>query len=96
VLTEELIIDAKDTVLGRLATFVAKELLAGKHVQIVNAEKALISGRKKATFDHYKRWLRIRTITNPRKGLHHHKYPEDILRRTIRGVCRSTEGCLKT
>jgi ribosomal protein uL13 len=65
---------------------VAKELLKGKRVHVVNAEKALISGRKEAVFDHYKAWLRARTLTSPRKGPFHYRYPEDILRRTIRGM----------
>ena len=38
--------DAKDRVLGRVASTVAKELLNGKKVAIVNAEMAFITGSK--------------------------------------------------
>ena len=37
-------IDASDMVLGRLSSFVAKELLKGEQVHIVNAEKAVVIG----------------------------------------------------
>ena len=38
--------DASDKVLGRLASTVAKDLLKGKKVAVVNAEKAFITGNK--------------------------------------------------
>ena len=40
------IIDAKGLILGRLASNVAKRLLDGESVIILNAEKAAISGKK--------------------------------------------------
>ena len=39
-----LIIDGKDKLLGRLATQVAKLLLKGEEVAIINAEEIKISG----------------------------------------------------
>ena len=42
------IIDATDLVLGRMANQVAKRLLQGEEIQIVNAEKAIVSGTTKA------------------------------------------------
>jgi large subunit ribosomal protein L13 len=80
------VFEGKDMVLGRLATFVAKELLKGNHVDIVNAEKILISGRREATFEHYEAWLGTRNVANPRKGPFHPKLPEDIARRAVRGM----------
>ena len=45
--SEYIVFDGKDKVLGRLASAVAKELLNGKKVAIVNAEQSIISGNKK-------------------------------------------------
>lgn len=41
------IIDAKDAVVGRVASFAAKEALKGEEIVIINCEKAIISGNKK-------------------------------------------------
>lgn len=81
-----MIIDGKDLVLGRLASFVAKRLLDGQQVTIVNAEQVVISGRKEATFDAYDAWLETRNLTNPRKGPFHLKRPEELVRGAVRGM----------
>lgn len=81
-----MIIDGKDLVLGRLASFVAKRLLEGEQVVIVNAEQVVVSGRKEATFDAYDAWLKTRNLTNPRKGPFHPKRPQELVRRAVRGM----------
>ncbi len=81
-----MIIDGKDLVLGRLASFVAKSLLCGERVTIVNAEGVVISGKKDTTFDSYKAWLGTRNVANPRKGPFHLKRPEELVRIAIRGM----------
>jgi len=48
------LIDGDKYVLGRFATFVAKLLLEGNHVAIINAEKLVISGKKEAIVAKYK------------------------------------------
>src|SRR3989344_4496466 len=52
-----MIIDAKDLILGRLSTIVAKRALLGDKIDIVNCEMAVISGRRKNILDSYK-WKR--------------------------------------
>ncbi len=81
-----LIVDGKDSVLGRMSTFVAKALLSGEKVSVVNAEKVVISGRKEATYAHYDAWRLSRNIANPLKGPFHHKSPEDVVAATIKGM----------
>jgi len=41
------IIDGTNAVMGRLASYVAKEALKGEEINIVNCERVLISGNKK-------------------------------------------------
>ena len=48
-----IVIDATGSVAGRLATAVAKKLLQGETVVIVNAELAIISGDRWKVLDHY-------------------------------------------
>jgi large subunit ribosomal protein L13 len=80
------VVNGKDLVLGRLASFVAKRLLAGEKVAIVNAEQAVISGGRDATLRTYRAWLETRNIANPRKGPFHPKRPEGIVRLAVRGM----------
>jgi len=44
------IYDATNQIVGRLATYVAKDLLNGEQVVVVNAEKAVLSGNPKMKF----------------------------------------------
>ncbi|MGQ9788228.1 MAG: 50S ribosomal protein L13 [Candidatus Hadarchaeaceae archaeon] len=81
-----IIIDGKDLVLGRLGSFVAKRLLEGERVTVLNADQVIISGRKDNTLASYRAWLETRNIANPRKGPQHPKRPEDIVRRAVRGM----------
>ncbi len=81
-----MLIDATDLVLGRMASYVAKRLLEGEKITIVNAEKAVISGRREATFNEYDAWMKIRNLVNPRKGPFHPRRPEDLVRRAVRGM----------
>jgi len=81
-----MIIDAKDLILGRMASSVAKRLLEGEKVAIVNAEQAIISGRRKLTFDVYDAWLEIGSIVNPKKGPFHPRKPNDLVRLAVRGM----------
>jgi len=78
------IIDATDAPIGRLATRVAKRLLAGEEIQIINAEKAVITGRKEEIRERY---LKRRKIGGTkRKGPYFPRMPHMILKRTIRGM----------
>jgi len=81
-----MIVDGKDLVLGRLASFAAKRLLEGEKVTILNAEHVIVSGRGDTTVDSYRAWLGTRNVANPRRGPIHPKRPEDIVRRAVRGM----------
>ncbi len=81
-----LVIDATDLILGRMASFVAKRLLEGERVAIVNAERAVISGKREATFKAYDAWMEIRNLVNPKKGPFHPRRPDALVRLTVRGM----------
>jgi large subunit ribosomal protein L13 len=76
-------IDADGAVLGRLASEVAKRLLGGEDITVVNAEKALVTGSKGNLMFHYKQQ---RVIGSTRKGPFFPRMPDRILRRTVRGM----------
>jgi large subunit ribosomal protein L13 len=81
-----IVVDADGLILGRLASIVARRLLCGERIAVVNAEKAIISGNRKSIVREYKEKLRIRTLVNPAKGPFHPRRPDTILRRTVRGM----------
>jgi len=77
------IIDAKGLVLGRMASIIANRLLQGETITIVNAERAVISGKKQSKVREAKTFLEV---GHPKKGPFHPKRPDQIVRRTIRGM----------
>ena len=81
-----IIINAEDTITGRLASLVAKRLLSGEQIIIVNAEKALISGNPGSIAKKDLTRYHIRTKSNPLKGPFFPRKPDQILKRTIRGM----------
>jgi large subunit ribosomal protein L13 len=76
-------INAEGLILGRLSSEVAKKLLNGERVIIVNAENAIISGKKKMKIMEAKEFLEV---GYPRKGPFHYRKPDKILRITVRGM----------
>jgi large subunit ribosomal protein L13 len=81
-----IVYDAKDKVLGRLASTVAKELLNGKSVAVINAEKAFISGNKLSIVKRYKVRLGLQEKENPEHSPHWPRRPDMLVRRIIRGM----------
>lgn len=77
------IINAEGLILGRMASIVAKRLLTGERIIVVNAEKAVISGKRKSKIAEAKLFLEV---GYPRQGPLHYKRPDRILRRTVRGM----------
>ena len=55
-----------DHIAGRLSSNVAKLLLEGNRVTVVNSEKIMISGRKKSIIGEYKQFLKISSILHPK------------------------------
>lgn len=82
----ELVIDATNAILGRLSAKIAKLLLSGRKVVIVNAEKAVISGAPEIVIKKYKEIWEIHSRTNPRRGPFHYSRPDLFVKRTIRGM----------
>jgi large subunit ribosomal protein L13 len=80
------VIDTDGLILGRLSSTVAKRLLSGEKIALVNADKVIVSGNRTSIVREYKERLRIRTLVNPAKGPFHPRRPDTILRRTIRGM----------
>lgn len=79
-------IDATNLVLGRLSTVVAKKVLGGEQVTIINAEKAVVTGTQQAALIRYKRRDGLTAKGNPHKGPKFSRMPDRLLRHAIRGM----------
>ena len=76
-------IDGKNAILGRLASKVAKQLLRGESVSIINAERIIVTGSPSQIKEKY--------LARRRRGSAHHgpfypTRPDLIVRRTVRGM----------
>ncbi len=82
----DLVVDAEGKILGRMASYVAKELLKGKRVAIVNAEKAVITGNPQTILNKYLTRRSIQSTIHPRKSPVQPRTPDRIVWRTVRGM----------
>jgi large subunit ribosomal protein L13 len=77
------VIDADGLILGRMASKIAKRLLEGEKLVVVNAEKAVISGRKKSKIIEAKEFLQV---GGAGRGPYHYRRPDRIVRKTVKGM----------
>lgn len=89
-MSNEIIIDAENSVLGRISSYAAKQSLLGKKVIIVNCDKSILSGRRKNIIEEY-HTLKIKGGT-AMKGPYFSRSIEKIVKRTIRGMLSNHKG----
>ena len=77
------VVDAAGLVLGRAASLLAKRLLNGEHIVVVNAEQAVVTGSRPNVLAFY---TAARARGSVRSGPHFPRYPDRIFRRTVRGM----------
>ena len=77
------LVNAEGLIVGRMCSKVAKRLLNGEEVIILNAEKAVFSGKKKAKVLEAHIFLEVGA---PVRGPFHYRRPDRFLRKTVRGM----------
>lgn len=78
-----IVIDAQNQILGRFATFAAKQALLGKEVRVINAEKAVMSGSPSQVIAKVKN---DKDRGTPAKGPFIPNMADRYVRRVIRGM----------
>lgn len=81
---KEIIIDGTNAVSGRLSSYIAKQLLLGAKVNVVNAEKAVIIGVKRSIIEEYKH--RRDMHGGIFRGPNPHSMPDRMLKKIVRGM----------
>ena len=84
--TKSILVDGSDLIAGRLCSNVAKLLLQGNRVSIVNCDKIMMSGKRNSIVEEYKTFLKIASIINPKHGPFHPRRPDTIISRMVRGM----------
>ena len=80
------VIDAQGAVVGRLGARVSKMLLAGKQVEIINADKAVMLGSLSSAKEKFLSRRSQKNKRNPDESPHWPRSPHLLLRRMIRGM----------
>jgi len=78
----DVVVDARDCILGRVASEVAQKVLDGERVAVVNAEDAVITGNEDDTMSTYRK----RAEVGSDRGPYYPKRPDRIFKRSIRGM----------
>jgi len=78
----DVVVDARDCIMGRVASNVAERALDGERVAVVNAEQAVITGTEDDVFSTY----RQRAELGSDRGPYYPKRPDGIFKRAIRGM----------
>jgi len=78
----DVVVDARDCIMGRVASQVAETALDGQTVAVVNAERAVITGREEQIKEKYKKRVDI----GADNSYFYPKRPDGILKRAIRGM----------
>ena len=80
------IVDGTNMIAGRMCSHVAKLLLKGNKVVIVNSENIMISGSRESIIGEYREFLEIASINNPKFGPFHPRRPDTIITKMVRGM----------
>ena len=80
------VMDASGMIAGRLASIAAKRLLRGEKIVIVNAEKAVLSGKRESRLREIKRFWEVVGRANPKRGPRHYRSPSSLLRDMVWGM----------
>ncbi|WP_049903730.1 50S ribosomal protein L13 [Halococcus agarilyticus] len=78
----DVVVDARDCILGRVASQVAERALDGERVAVVNAEEAVITGGT----DDVMGVFEDRADLGSDSGPYYPKRPDRIMKRSIRGM----------
>lgn len=85
-ISSPIVVDATNHIAGRLSSNVAKLLLKGNRVAIVNCDKIMISGTRSNIISEYQEFLDINSINHWKHGPKHPRRPDTIMKRMVRGM----------
>ncbi len=83
---EKYVINGSNLVVGRVASAVAKMLLKGNSVVLLNSEMMVMSGHLRSAMDKYKRIFELQDKANPEHSPYWSRRPDLFVKRIVRGM----------
>ncbi|WP_181691790.1 50S ribosomal protein L13 [Natronomonas sp. LN261] len=86
----DVVVDARNCILGRVASQIAELALDGERVAVVNAEDAVITGGEEDIMSVYRK----RNEVGSNRGPHYPTRPDRLFKRSVRGMLpyKTTRG----
>lgn len=81
-----IVVDAKGHLVGRMSSYIAKQLELGQKIVVVRCESAIMGGKHIRNKLNFMSYLHKRCNTNPKHGPIHQKSPSQLIYRTIKGM----------
>ncbi|MFC5973231.1 50S ribosomal protein L13 [Halomarina salina] len=78
----DLVVDARDCILGRVASEVSQRAMDGERVAVVNAEHAIVTGDEDDVLAKYRKRVEVGSDRGP----YYPKRPDRLFKRAIRGM----------
>jgi large subunit ribosomal protein L13 len=78
----DVVVDARDCILGRVASQVAERAMDGERIAVVNAERAVITGREEQIVEKFRKRRDVGSDSGPA----YPRRPDGIFKRSIRGM----------
>jgi len=86
-----MIIDAKGLIGGRLSTKVAKSLINGESVVVLNAEETIMTGNRDSIIEKFSIRINAAVKSNPHFGPKYARIPDRMFRRMVRNMLPTTK-----
>ncbi|KAK1348110.1 ribosomal protein L13 [Hamiltosporidium tvaerminnensis] len=83
-ISKEIVVDGKDHIAGKLGSFIAKHLLEGYTIKVVNADLVVFNRSLKKAVEWYKDYLRKKSRINPLRGPFHYHEPSKLFFRVVK------------
>ena len=81
-----MLIDATGAVVGRLSAVVAKKSLNGAKIDIVNIEKAIMTGRPSKIIERYQKRRHMTQKSNPEEAAKWPRRPDYLFKTILKGM----------
>ena len=78
----DVVVDARNCILGRVASEVAQRAIEGERIAVVNAEDAVITGSEEDVMSTYRKRVEVGSDRGP----YYPKRPDRLFKRAIRGM----------
>jgi large subunit ribosomal protein L13 len=78
----DVVVDARDCIMGRVASRVAERALDGERIAVVNAERAVVTGSRDDVVGTFRERRRVGSDRGPA----YPKRPDGIFKRSVRGM----------